>query len=99
MQTYARQLAINLAVSEHPHPPRRVFDPSPLPSRVLCVTGQQAPFAILISVPLPAHTSTGLSTSGPGPSRTGYAKVSLRERGLDPTPEYTVLREPARWPE
>ena len=45
MQTYARQFAINLAVSEHPHP-------SPLPSR---------------------------------------------ERGLDPTPEYTVLREHARW--
>ena len=45
MQTYAQQFAINLVVSEHPHP-------SPLPSR---------------------------------------------ERGLDPTPEYTVLREPARW--
>ena len=45
MQTYARQFAINLMVSEHPHP-------SPLPSR---------------------------------------------ERGLDPTPEYTVLREHARW--
>ena len=33
-----------------------------------------------------------LSTSGPGPSSRCYAKVSSRERGLDPAPDSRLRR-------
>ena len=86
MQTYARQFAINLVVSEHPHPPRRVFDPSPLPSRVLCVTGQQAPFAILISVPLPRSYFDGAQHERPRPFQHRLCKGLIEGEGTGPHP-------------
>ena len=71
------------ALASHPRrTPKRTCSIDP--PRDLCVTADNACGAIQITLrPSPRSYFDGLSTSGPGPSDTGYAKASSRERGLD----------------